>query len=97
MPKLIVYYPRHDGCSFDRGYYEAKHVPMVSEGWGPLGLTGAEIAWPADEGQPFACHATLEFADASAIDAALGSAATAGILADVANFTDIQPGIYRSA
>ncbi|RVQ66014.1 EthD family reductase [Croceicoccus ponticola] len=96
MAKLIVYYPRHEGCRFDRDYYLATHVPIVGDAWTEAGMTGAEIEWPFDDTQPFACLIGIAFADQGAIDAALGSAATAGVLADVANFTDITPSLYRT-
>ena len=96
MAKLFVYYPRHEGCGFDRDYYLSKHAPIVQAAWGSAGLQGIAIDWPFDESQPFACLATLEFESQTAIDAALSSAATPDVLADVVNFTDIQPVIYRA-
>lgn len=96
MPKLIVYYPRHDGCEFDRDYYEVNHVKLVQDAWEPVGMTGKEVFWPHDDAQPFACMIALSFTDNAAIDAALSSAATPGVMADVAKFTDIKPGIYRT-
>lgn len=96
MAKLVVAYPRHDGATFDSAYYEGTHVPLVAEHWGPAGMTSAEILWPADAAQPYACMVVLSFASDSAIDAALGSPATPTVLADVPKFTDIQPVIYRT-
>ncbi|MBD3728226.1 MAG: EthD family reductase [Sphingomonadales bacterium] len=97
MAKLIVAYPMHDGAKFDRDYYTATHIPLVETHWGPAGMTGAEIMWPADGGQPFACMVALAFADDAAVDAALASPGTPEVLGDVANFTDIQPTVYRTA
>lgn len=97
MARLIVSYPRHDGCRFDRDYYLNTHLSVVKSAWEPTGLTGTAVDWPHDDTQPFACMIALEFADQAAIDASLGSASTPGVLADVARFTDIQPTLYRAA
>jgi uncharacterized protein (TIGR02118 family) len=97
MANLVVSYPRHDGAHFDADYYRDTHVPLVERAWGPAGMTGAEILWPADDAQPFAAMVVLQFSDSAAIDAAMGSPATPEVLGDVPKFTDIQPVIYRTA
>lgn len=97
MANLVVSYPLHDGATFDADYYRDTHIPLVEESWGPSGLTGAEILWPADDAQPVAAMVVLRFRDAAAIDAAMGSPATGAVMADIANFTNIQPSIYRTA
>lgn len=97
MANLVVSYPLHDGATFDADYYRDTHIPLVETSWGPSGLTGAEILWPADAAQPVAAMVVLRFRDADAIDAAMGSPATGAVMADIANFTNIQPSIYRTA
>ncbi|ASJ90526.1 EthD family reductase [Porphyrobacter sp. CACIAM 03H1] len=97
MANLVVSYPQAEGARFDAAYYRETHIPLVEESWGGLGLTGAEILWPADAAQPAAAMVVLRFADSAAIDTALASPATAAVMADIANFTDIQPSIYRTA
>lgn len=97
MANLVVSYPRHDGAKFDADYYRDTHIPLVEQQWSDCGMTGAEILWPADGEQPFAAMVVLKFGDAAAIDAALGSPGTQEVMNDVANFTDIQPTIYRTA
>lgn len=97
MANLVVSYPRHEGAHFDADYYRDTHIPLVEESWAAIGLTGAQILWPADAAQPFAAMVVLAFRDAAAIDAAMASPATAAVMADVANFTNIQPTIYRTA
>lgn len=96
MANLVVSYPQHDGARFDADYYRDKHIPLVEKHWGATGMTGADILWPADGNQPNAAMVVLKFRNAAAIDAALGSYGTPEVLADIANFTDIQPVIYRS-
>ncbi|MFN3991100.1 MAG: EthD family reductase [Erythrobacter sp.] len=96
MANLVVSYPRHEGARFDADYYRDTHIPLVERAWGPVGMTGAQILWPADNAQPHAAMVVLSFASSAAIDAALGSPATPEVLGDVAKFTDIQPVIYRT-
>lgn len=96
MANLVVSYPQAEGTHFDADYYRDTHIPLVEASWGEFGLTGAEILWPADSGQPLAAMVVLRFRDAAAIDAALGSAATAAVMGDVPKFTNIQPSIYRT-
>jgi uncharacterized protein (TIGR02118 family) len=97
MANLVVSYPRRAGATFDPDYYRDTHIPLVERAWGASGMTGAEILWPADDGQPNAAMVVLKFRDAAAIDAALAGADTAEVMADIANFTNIEPVIYRTA
>jgi uncharacterized protein (TIGR02118 family) len=97
MANLVVSYPLHEGATFDPDYYRDTHIPLVEASWGPSGMTEAEILLPADADQPAAAMVVLRFRDAAAIDAALASPATGAVMADVGNFTDIQPSIYRTA
>lgn len=97
MAHLVVSYPKHAGATFDAAYYRDTHIPLVEEAWGDCGLTGADILWPADEDQPNAAMVVLTFRDSAAIDAAMASPRTPEVLGDVANFTNIQPSLYRTA
>lgn len=97
MASLVVSYPRHEAAMFDATYYRDNHIPLVRQAWTEHGLTDARILWPADDAQPNAAMVVLEFRDGDAIDAALGSEATAGVMDDIARFTDIQPVIYRAS
>lgn len=96
MPKLVVAYPRHEGARFDTEYYESTHVPLVEKNWGPAGMRGAEILYPAGDDQPFACMILLDFPDDASIDAAMRSDGTPEVMGDVPKFTDIQPTVYRT-
>ena len=97
MADLVVSYPRSDGARFDADYYRDTHIPLVEDSWGGFGMTGAQILWPADDGQPNVAMVVLRFRDAAAIDAALGSPGTAAVMDDIAKFTNIAPVIYRTA
>ncbi|MGY6550648.1 MAG: EthD family reductase [Erythrobacter sp.] len=97
MASLVVSYPKHDGAKFDADYYRDTHIPLVEKIWGECGMTGADILMPADEAQPNAAMVVLTFRDSAAIDAAMAAPGTPQVLGDVANFTDIQPSLYRTA
>lgn len=93
MPlSLQVIYPVSDGSHFDMGYYQATHLPMVSEHMGQhihsvtvtKGLAGGPET-PAG----YHAVATLLFAGQPEMDAAL--AAAGPVLADIANFTNVTP------
>jgi len=96
MATLIVSYPTHPGATFDAAYYADTHIPLAQKHWAEHGLTGAEILFPEGD-QPWKAAVLLRFADSAAIDAAMASAGTPEILADIANFTDIAPTLYRAA
>lgn len=95
MATLIVSYPKHEGARFDAAYYTATHIPLVERLWTAHGFTGAEVLLPAGD-QPWAAAVLLRFASQAAVDAALASPNTPQIMADVGNFTDIAPVIYRA-
>jgi uncharacterized protein (TIGR02118 family) len=100
MVRVSVLYPNEAGKRFDHAYYAGKHLPMVMEklkGFGMLryevdkGLGGGAPGAPA----PFvaACHLYFN----TAADFAKGMGVSAGdILADIPNYTDIQPQIQIS-
>jgi uncharacterized protein (TIGR02118 family) len=86
MIRFSVFYPQAEGSTFDHEYYRDAHVPLCRDSWKPArveidkGLDGPNVA---------AVHFLFESADDLA--SALGSEATAAIMADVAHYTDIVP------
>jgi len=92
---LFVTYPREAGTRFDRDYYVATHLPLVERAWGAFGLIDARAYFPAEPSASEAAVAVLRFEDDAAIGAALASPETPGVLADLANFTDIAPVLSR--
>ncbi|MFU6384636.1 EthD family reductase [Pseudomonas aeruginosa] len=96
MATLIVSYPLAEGSTFDREYYLSTHIPLAQAAWGEFGLQAAEILFPADALQPLAAQVILRFKEQASIDAALGSPATAKVIGDVTNFTNIAPLIFRA-
>jgi uncharacterized protein (TIGR02118 family) len=91
MIRLSVLYPKTEGASFDHDYYRDKHVPLAVKTWG---LDGAEIDKGVDGPYVAAVHFT--FTDLGAMQAAMGAAGTGDVIADVANYTTIQPVMQTS-
>jgi uncharacterized protein (TIGR02118 family) len=91
MIRLSVYYPTTEGATFDHDYYRDKHVPLCVKTWG---LAGAEIDKGIDG--PYVAAVHFKFASAEALSQAMGSSGTGDVLADVANYTSIQPVLQTS-
>lgn len=91
MIRLSVLYPTTEGATFDHDYYRDKHVPLAVKTWG---LKGAEIDKGIDGPYVAAVHFTFDSMDA--LGAAMGSADTGAVIADVANYTTIQPVMQTS-
>jgi uncharacterized protein (TIGR02118 family) len=91
MIRLSVFYPSTDGATFDHDYYREKHVPLAVKTWG---LDGAEIDKGVDG--PYVAAVHFKFESLEALGAAMGSAGTPDVLADVANYTSIAPVLQTS-
>ena len=91
MIRLSVYYPSAEGATFDHDYYRDKHVPLVMKTWG---LDGAEIDKGIDGPHVAAVHFTFESLDA--LQAAMAAPGTSDVLADIPNYTSIQPVLQTS-
>jgi uncharacterized protein (TIGR02118 family) len=91
MIRLSVYYPATDGATFDHDYYRDSHVPLCQSTWNPV---KAEIDKGIDGPHVAAVHITFESLDA--LQAAMRHEGTGAILADVANYTTIQPILQTS-
>ncbi len=99
MIKVSVLYPHEDGAGFDMDYYLGSHIPMVREKLGAAckaiaveqGLGGgAPGSSPA-----FVAMGHLSFESVAAFQTAFGPHAAA-IMADIPNYTAIQPIIQIS-
>ena len=94
MIKVSVMYPNTAGARFDHDYYRDKHMPMLKEKMGDAcksytidkGLAGGAPGAPA----PYIgmCHIYCDSVES--FQAAFGPHAKA-IMADIANYTDLQP------
>jgi uncharacterized protein (TIGR02118 family) len=89
--RLSVLYPKTDGASFDHDYYRDNHVPLACQTWG---LDGAQIDKGIDGPYEAAVHFTFDSLEA--LGAAMGAEGTGAVLADVANYTTIQPVMQTS-
>jgi uncharacterized protein (TIGR02118 family) len=94
MIKVSVMYPFSPGARFDHAYYRDKHMPLLANRVGDAcksytidkGLAGGAPGQPPT--YVGMCHV---FADSvESFQAAFGPHAKE-ILADIANYTDIQP------
>jgi uncharacterized protein (TIGR02118 family) len=99
MIKVSVLYPNASDVKFDMAYYLDRHMPMVR---GLLGsaLKGMTVEQGLAGGQPGAaapyvalCHLSFDSVDAfqSAFDKH-----SAQILADIPNYTNVQPKVQIS-
>lgn len=95
MAVFTVLYPAAEGAKFDHDYYNATHIPLVKEAFAATGLTGVQVLRGLSGGAggpaPFVAIANITFRDAEALRASLSGPRAAEVMADVANFTDIQP------
>jgi uncharacterized protein (TIGR02118 family) len=86
MIRMSVFYPTTEGASFDHDYYRNSHVPLAVKTWSPV---RTEI----DKGTsgPYVAAVHFVFESEADVAAAMGHEGTGAILADVANYTTIQP------
>jgi uncharacterized protein (TIGR02118 family) len=99
MIKVSVLYPYSGGSKFDMGYYVRKHMPMVRQKLGTAckGVSVDQgLAGGAPGTQPtYIAMGHLLFDSAEAFQAAFSPHA-AEIMADIPNYTAIQPIIQIS-
>ncbi len=91
MIRVSVFYPSAEGATFDHDYYRDTHVPLCVRTWNPK---SAEIDKGIDGPNVAAVHLTFDSLDA--LEQAMASEGTAAILADVANYTTIEPVMQTS-
>ena len=91
MIRLSVLYPKTEGASFDHDYYRDKHVPLACK---TFGLASAEIDKGLDG--PYVAAVHFKFDSMEAVGAAMGSAGMGDVMADIANYTTIQPVMQTS-
>lgn len=93
MIRLSVFYPKTDGATFDHDYYRDKHVPLACQTWG-LDASEAQIDKGVDGPYEAAVHFTFDSLEA--LGAAMGGEGTQAVIADVGNYTTIQPVMQTS-
>lgn len=76
------------GSYFDRDYYVDVHLPLALECWKRYGLKTATAFFSRDTEAADVSVGIYQFRDRAALHAALESAETAIVMADVPRFTD---------
>jgi uncharacterized protein (TIGR02118 family) len=99
MIKVSVLYANQEGSKFDMNYYCKTHIPMVQEKLGTA-CKGAAVEQGVSGATPgsrpaFIAMGHLYFDSVADFQAAFGPHAGA-IMADIPNYTDIQPTIQIS-
>jgi len=99
MVVLSLFYPNQSSGQFDEDYYVNRHVPLVRERWGPMGLTDIRllrgIGTPDGALAPYRVVALVTFDSAEALSQALDSHRDE-IFASIPRYTDIEPVIQIS-
>ena len=99
MIKVSVFYPNNEGSKFDMHYYCNSHIPMVRQKLGAA-CTGAAVeqgvAGPTPGSRPtFVAMGHIYFESVEAFQTSFSPHAKS-IMADIPNYTDIQPTIQIS-
>ena len=93
---MTVTYRGEKTDRFDRSYYRDRHLPLVKEVWGPLGMETISAFFPEaneaaagpETGIVAAC--ICGFRDEDALHQALASPNTAKVMNDLPHFTDLK-------
>jgi len=91
MIRVSVFYPTSEGSTFDHDYYREHHVPLCLKTWG---IDKAEIDKGVNGPNAAAVHFFFDSMDS--FGAAMAAPGTAEVMADVANYTNIQPALQVS-
>jgi uncharacterized protein (TIGR02118 family) len=88
MTKVSVMYPSNATSNFNMDYYLSSHIPMVAKLLG-ASVKGATVE-KGLEGQAYMAVGTLYFESVDAFQNAFGPH-TETIMADAANYTNVEP------
>ena len=99
MIKLSVFYPNQEGKTFDMDYYCNKHIPMVAQLLGDA-VKGASVEEGLGGGAPgdpatYIAMGNLYFDSMESFQNSFGPNAEQ-IMADVPNYTNIEPVVQLS-
>jgi uncharacterized protein (TIGR02118 family) len=93
MVILCVLYPKTGDSHFDHDYYLKTHTPLVKSTWTSTGLERVDIfrgvSAPDGAAPAYELIAHLAFTSKDHLNRSL--AAGAAVLADIPNFTNVQP------
>jgi|SRR5882672_1169001 len=100
MIRISVYYPGGEGKKFDMDYYTNKHMKLVRERMGSFGVVRTEVDKGVAGGAPGAPapYVAVGHVYVNSLDGWQKGMGQHGkeILADIANYTNIQPQIQIS-
>ena len=99
MIKVSIFYPNEKGKKFDMKYYVNKHIPMVQEMLGDA-MKGGSVEQGLSGGVPgvpalYIAMGHLLFESMEAFQTAF-TPHMESIMADIPNYTDIQPSMQIS-
>ncbi len=99
MIKVSIMYPNEEGKKFDMDYYVNSHIPMVQEKLGSA-MKGGSVEEGLNGGMPgtpatYVAMAHLLFDSLESFQSSFGPHMDK-ILADIPNYTDIQPAMQIS-
>ena len=100
MIRVSVQYPGKAGAKFDHAYYTEKHMALVRQRLGGLGLVRVEVdkglaGGAPGSAAPFVCIGYLYFNSLADFQKAM-KAHGSELMADLPNFTNVQPQIQIS-
>lgn len=94
MVTVSVLYPKSSQSRFDYDYYLRKHTPLVRSRWADMGLAQVNMmrgeTTPENGPPSFELIVLLTFTSPENLHAAL-AAFGSEIIADIANFTNVEP------
>ncbi|XOV93564.1 MAG: EthD family reductase [Bacteroidota bacterium] len=97
--KVSVFYPNSEGSTFDLDYYCNKHMPMVKNLLGDaLKSTGVDkglVGGTPNQPAPYSAIGHLYFDSIADFQNSFGPHAQT-IMADAANYTNVQPSVQIS-
>lgn len=99
MIRVAVIYPNKPEKKFDTDYYINNHMPLVVEKYTPFGLLSAEVdSAKVKEGNQSAPYIAIGYMIFESTKSFMQAFQTAGndVMADLINFTDIEPKIQIS-
>jgi uncharacterized protein (TIGR02118 family) len=99
MIRIAIMYPNKPGAEFDNHYYRSFHLDLVREKYSPFGLKGIELdqakITDGPHKAPYFAIGYLFFESTQDFMAAYKATGDA-VMADVENFTNVEPVIQVS-
>lgn len=96
MVLMSVLYPNQPGARFDERYYLDRHIELVRQRWGAMGLGEVRllrgVGTPDGGSAPYRVITLLTFVSGQALQQAVAEHGEE-IFADIPRFTDVQPAV----